>query len=111
MKKNVLLFGAVALTTMFACSKEDEVTTLTNEQPAEKTIKQPSGIENECSYVDANWPSSAVLSTSLTTGAGTSSDVTLMNNQNTAIKTFWRGNTVEAPTFRFVQNGNNWSST
>ncbi len=111
MKKNVLLFGAVALTTMFACSKEDEATTLTKEQPTEQTIKQPSGIENECSYVDAYWPSTAVLSTSLSTGAGTSSDVTLMNNQNTAIKTFWRGTTVAAPTFRFVKNGTNWSST
>ncbi|RXR16268.1 metalloprotease [Flavobacterium amnicola] len=111
MKKNVLLFGALALTTIFACSKEDETTTLTNEQPAEQTVKQPSGIENECSYVDAYWPSSAVLSTTLSAGAGTSSDVTLMNNQNSAIKTFWRGTTVAAPTFRFVQNGTNWSST
>lgn len=111
MKKNVLLFGALALTTFFACSKEDSVAEESMVQPNNQKIQQPAGIENECSYVDANWPSSAVLSTTLTTGAGTTSDVTLMNNQNTAIKTFWRGSTVAAPTFRFVRNGTNWNST
>lgn len=111
MKKNVLLFGALALTTIFACSKEETVADTTTVQPSNQKIQQPIGLETDCSYVDANWPSSAVLSTTLTAGAGTSSDVTLMNNQNSAIKTFWRGTTVAAPTFRFVRNGTNWNST
>lgn len=106
-QKTLLFLSAAALTTFFACTKDDSA------QGAQSSvvIEQPKGIENECSYVDAYWPSSAVLSTSLTAGAGTSSDVTLMVNQNTAIKNFWRGTSVAAPTFRFVQNGTNWSST
>lgn len=108
-KKSALFLSAVALATIYSCSKDE------NEVPSEsfeaKTIEQPKGIEKECMYVDAYWPSSATLSTTLTSGAGTSSDVTLMNNQNTAIKTFWRGSAVAAPTFRFVRNGTNWNST
>ncbi|MCL9804529.1 metalloprotease [Flavobacterium amniphilum] len=108
-QKTLLFFSAAALTTFFACTKDDAAQ---DEQSLTPTIiDQPKGIENECSYVDAYWPSSAVLSTTLSAGAGTSSDVTLMTNQNTAIKTFWRGSSVAAPTFRFVQNGTNWSST
>ncbi|MES2811544.1 MAG: metalloprotease [Bacteroidota bacterium] len=110
MKKNVMLLGAFVLTVLFSCSKDDNAIEQTN-QLSNQSIQQPSGIENECSYVDAYWPSTAVLSTTLSSGAGTSSDVTLMNSQNTAIKTFWRGTSVAAPTFRFVANGTNWSST
>jgi len=114
MKTNqkMLLFGAVALTTFYSCTKDNENNQVEEQINSQKeAIQQPSGLENDCSYVDAYWPSTATLSTTLTTGAGTSSDVTLMNNQNTAIKTFWRGTTVAAPTFRFVRNGTNWNST
>lgn len=108
-KKSAFILSAVALATIYSCTKDE------NEVPSEnleaKTIEQPKGLEKECMYVDAYWPSAATLSTALTSGAGTSSDVTLMNNQNTAIKTFWRGSSVAAPTFRFVRNGTNWNST
>ncbi|GAA4769767.1 MULTISPECIES: metalloprotease [Flavobacterium] len=108
-KKSAFILSAVALVTIYSCTKDE------NEVPVEnldaKTIEQPHGLEKECMYVDAYWPSSAVLSTTLSAGAGTSSDVTLMNNQNTAIKTFWRGTSVAAPLFRFVYNGTNWNST
>lgn len=108
-KKSAFILSAVALATIYSCTKDE------NEVPLEnldaKTIEQPQGLEKECMYVDAYWPSSAVLSTTLSAGAGTSSDVTLMNNQNTAIKTFWRGTSVAAPLFRFVYNGTNWNST
>lgn len=110
MKKNVLLLGAFMATVLFSCSNDDSAIEQ-KEQLTPQIIQQPSGIEKECSYVDSYWPSSAVLSTTLSFGAGTSSDVTLMNNQNTAIKTFWRGTSVSAPTFRFVANGTNWGST
>ena len=53
----------------------------------------------------------ATLSTTLTSGAGTTSDVDLMNAENTNIKTFWRGSSIAAPTFRFVRNGTDWNST
>lgn len=107
-QKTILFFSAAALTTFFACTKDDSAQ---DEQLTPSIIEQPQGVETECSYVDAYWPSSAVLSTTLSAGAGTSSDATLMINQNTAIKTFWRGTSVAAPTFRFVQNGTNWNST
>ena len=108
-QKTLLFFSAAALTTFFACTKDDDSVQEGKLSPT--IIEQPKGIEAECSYVDAYWPSSAVLSTSLSAAAGTSSDTNLMVSQNTAIKTFWRGSSVAAPTFRFVQNGTNWNST
>lgn len=107
-KKSVLVLSAVALATMFSCSKDEVKSEVQQEETA---IQQAKGIEQECSYVDSYWPSAATLSTTLTAAAGTSADATLMTNQNTAIKTFWRGSSVAAPTFRFVRNGTNWNST
>ncbi|MDI9310750.1 MAG: hypothetical protein QM535_11085 [Limnohabitans sp.] len=107
---STIFLGAVTLATMFSCSK-DQTVSKEDEQPTAEVIQQPSLNESDCSYVDSYWPSTATLSTTLTAAAGTSSDVTLMTNQNSAIKTFWRGTTVAAPTFRFVRNGTNWSST
>ncbi|MFK7114188.1 metalloprotease [Flavobacterium oreochromis] len=108
MKVSTLLLGVATSVAFFSCSKEKE--TVTNQEEA-TIVEQATGLEHDCSYVDAYWPASATLSTTLSSGAGTSADVTLMNNQNTAIKTFWRGTSVAAPTFRFVKNGTNWSST
>lgn len=106
-KKGAIVLSMLSLAVIFSCNKDEE-----NVSEVEATnIEQAKGIEKECMYVDSYWPSSATLSTTLTSGAGTSSDVTLMTNQNTAIKTFWRGSAVSAPTFRFVRNGTNWNST
>lgn len=110
MKKSLIsgfsLLTILSLTTLQSCNRDSEI----NAPTSLSSIAAEAG-EIICSYVDANWPSSATLSTTLSSGAGTSSDVTLMNNQNVAIKTFWRGSTVAAPTFRFVTNGTNWNST
>ena len=103
--KNFTLMSVMAVASLISCNKEAD------EQKDAARVEQGKGIENECSYVDAYWPASATLSTTLTTGAGTSSDATFMTNQNTTIKTFWRGTSVASPTFRFVRNGTNWSST
>lgn len=112
MKKNVLLLGALLLTVLYSCNKDDEsINQVEEKQSSTESIQQPAGIEKECSYVDSNWPATAILSTSLTYAAGTYSDATLMHNQNTAIKTFWRGSAVAAPIFRFVSDGTNWSGT
>ncbi len=106
-KKGAIVLSMLSLAVVLSCTKDEE--NVTNQEAT--NIEQAKGIEKECMYVDAYWPSSATLSTTLTSGAGTSSDVTLMNNQNSAIKTFWRGSAVAAPTFRFVRNGTNWNST
>lgn len=111
MKKNLIkglfLSSVLGLGIVTSCNRADDSV----QEPTTEAIAQPSLLEKLCSYVDANWPTSATLSTTLTSSAGTSADVTLMSNQNTAIKTFWRGSSVAAPTFRFVRNGTNWTST
>lgn len=111
MKKNVikglLIASFVGFGTVVSCNRADDSVS----EELVENITQSSLYEIICSYVDSNWPAKAKLSTTLTSGAGTSADATYMTNQNTAIKTFWRGTSVAAPTFRFVQNGTNWSST
>lgn len=113
MKKTSLKAGmlAVAVLAVFSSCSREVTESLAEESNASLKIEQPGLWEKICSYVDAYWPSSATLSTTLTSGAGTSADASLMNSQNTAIKTFWRGSSVAAPTFRFVRNGTNWNST
>ena len=113
MKKTSLKAGmlAVAVLAVFSSCSREVTESLAEESNASLKIEQPGLWEKICSYVDAYWPSSATLSTTLTSGAGTSADASLMNSQNTAIKTFWRGSSVAAPTFRFVRNGTDWNST
>ncbi|OWP82704.1 metalloprotease [Flavobacterium davisii] len=107
-KVSTLLLSMATSVALFSCSKEKEG--VINQEEA-AIVEQPAGIERECSYVDSSWPVSASLSTTLSFGAGTSADVTFMTNQNINIKTFWRGTSVAAPIFRFVNNGTNWNST
>lgn len=111
MKKNVIkgliLTSVLSLGAVVSCNRADESV----QELATEAIAQPSLFEKICSYVDSNWPAKATLSTTLTAAAGTSADATYLTNQNTTIKTFWRGTSVAAPTFRFVRNGTNWSST
>jgi uncharacterized protein len=105
MKKNLFLVALSSFFALVSCNKDE------TEITESETIPQPTAREAQCGFVDNNWPSAATLSTTLTSGAGTSADATLMFNQNTAIKTFWRGSSVAAPTFRFVRNGTNYNST
>ncbi|AMA48562.1 neutral zinc metallopeptidase [Flavobacterium covae] len=107
-KVSTLLLSVTTSVALFSCSKEKEA--LTNQEES-AIVEQPTGGEHECSYVDSSWPASASLSTTLSASAGTSADATFMTNQNTAIKTFWRGTSVAAPVFRFVKNGTDWNST
>lgn len=109
--KNASLFiGALALTTMLSCSKDEEVTTQPQEEVAIAIDQQPNHREADCGYVDGNWSSSASLYTSLP-NSGSTSGSSLLTSQNTAIKTFWRGSSVAAPTFRFVRDLSNPTST
>ncbi len=98
--------GIASLSLMMSCSKNEEATAVSSE---EKLVENKDFAD--CGFVDNNWPSSATLSTTLTAGAGTAADATLLTNQNVAIKNFWRGTSAAAPTFRFVRNGNDYRST
>ncbi|AMO19956.1 neutral zinc metallopeptidase [Flavobacterium columnare] len=106
-KVSTLLLGVVSLI-LCSCSKEKEEV---KKQEEAVIIEKPIEVEKECDFVDDNWPASATLSKTLSDGAGTVADAILMNDQNTAIKTFWRGISEAAPVFRFVKNGTDWKST
>jgi uncharacterized protein len=109
-KPKILVFSALYLIAAFSCTK-DEVSNLEANESSQSKIEQPSAHEEGCSYVDRYWPRKATLSSTLTTGAGTSADASLMFAENTNIKTFWRGTSVAAPVFQFVRNGTDWNST
>lgn len=109
--KNASLFlGALALTTMLSCSKDETVTAETPEQTLGLVDEQPNQREGDCGYVDGNWSSSASLYTSLP-NSGSTKGASLLTSQNTTIKTFWRGSSVSAPTFRFVRDLTSPTST
>lgn len=109
-KKASLFLGALALTTMLSCSKDESVTAETPDQTLGLVDEQPSQREGDCGYVDGNWSSSASLYTSLP-NSGSTKGSSLLTSQNTTIKTFWRGSSVAAPTFRFVRDLSNPTST
>ena len=105
--KNASLFlGALALSTLLSCSNEDEATT-TQEEVATLIDQQPSQREGDCGYVDGNWSSSASLYTSLP-NSGSTRNSSLITSQNSAIASFWGRS---APTFRFVRDLSNPTST
>lgn len=109
-KSASLFLGAFTLITMLSCSKDESVTAETPEQTLGLVEQQPSQKEGDCSYVDGNWSSSASLYTSLP-NSGSTRNSSLLVSQNTAIKTFWRGSSVAAPTFRFVRDLSSPAST
>ena len=94
--KKGLLLSAVALGLLFSCNK--------NEETAPSNIEQPNGLITSCSYVDGNWSSSAVLSSSF----GTTTDTNFMTGQATKLGTVWS----EAVTpIKFVKDATNPAST
>jgi len=106
--RNASLFlGALALSTMLSCSKDEETTVDSQEEVLSVIDQQPSGKEGECSYVDGNWSSSASLYTSLP-NSGSTRNSSLITSQNSAIASFWGRS---APTFRYVRDLSNPSST
>ncbi|MFK7050240.1 hypothetical protein FLACOL_02205 [Flavobacterium columnare] len=106
-KLNTLLLGVVSII-LFSCSKEKEEAKKKDETVS---IEKPIEVVKECDFINDDWPASATLSTTLSAGVGTAADAILMNDQNIAINTFWRGISVAAPVFRFVKNGTDWKST
>jgi hypothetical protein len=108
MKRNFkfcLLAGAAAVFSLTACS-DDRIEE--SAQPNDKTetakIEQPGDLQKQCSYVDQNWSSTAVLKTTLNAAA----DTNFMNGQMTNIINFWGGTSL---TFRFVDDASNPNST
>lgn len=108
MKRNFhfpILLGAIAALSLSACNDESMENPATPEQQTENLkIEQPSALEKACYYVDQNWSSSAVLTTTLPNSA----DTNFMNSQMTTIAGLW-GRT--APTLRFVNDPSNPNST
>ncbi len=76
--KKGLLLSALALGMLFACNK--------NEETASSNLDQPQGLIASCSYVDGNWSSTAVLSSTIGT---TTAETTFMNSQNSKISAVW----------------------
>ncbi|MFT7351260.1 MAG: hypothetical protein ACI9XR_001000 [Flavobacterium sp.] len=71
---------------------------------AELASSEKGNFTKECNYVDNNWSSSAVLSTSF----GSSTDTNFMNNQNSKIASVWGRPSV---LLRFVKDVTNPGST
>ena len=94
--KKALLLSALSLGMLFACNK--------NEESAPSNIEQPSGMITSCSYVDGNWSSTAVLSTSF----GTTTDTNFMNSQNSKISAVWAQ---PLTPLKFVKDPSNPGST
>lgn len=102
-KKTSLLLTALSIGLLVSCNKNE------NEEVApsaitETAIDQPSLLNKECSYVDNNWSSASVLSTSF----GSTTDTNFMNNQNSKISALWGQSVV---TLRFVKDPTNPGST
>jgi uncharacterized protein len=99
-KKTGLVLSVVALGMLFGCSKDEEVGT-PNDQSA---IEQPSTHNKECSFVDNNWSSSAVLSNTI----GSSAETSFMRSQNSKIAAVWGRPSVA---LSFVKDPRNPNST
>lgn len=108
MKRNFnfcLLAGAVAVFSLTACNDDKmEETVLPESQTENLKMEQPGDLQKQCSYVDQNWSSSAVLKTTLKTTAETN----FMNAQMANIISLWGGTSL---TFRFVDDASNPNST
>jgi uncharacterized protein len=102
-QKSGFVLAAIAMSTLFSCSKSEEAGT---DVVAEK-IEQPSDLNKQCSYVDGNWSSSANLYTTLP-NSGSTTGASLIISQNSTIASFWGRS---APTFRFVRDLSSPNST
>jgi uncharacterized protein len=105
LKKTGLLLSALALGMLFSCSKNEELG-VPKEQTAivESAIQQPSALNKECSFVDSNWSSTAVLSNSI----GTAAETSFMRSQLTKIAGVWG---VPSVSLSFVKDPRNPGST
>lgn len=100
-----LLAGAIGAFSLTACNDEKmEDNALPQTQTESAKIDQPGDLQKQCSYVDQNWSSTAVLKTTLKT----TTDTNFMNAQMAKIISLWGGTSL---TFRFVDDASNPNST
>lgn len=102
MKTTKLALALLTITTIISCSKNENSETV---NLSSSLIEQPSALNKECSFVDNNWSSTAVLSTTIGT---TAAETTFMNTQNSRIAALWGRSAV---TLRFVKDPSNPNST
>jgi hypothetical protein len=102
-KNSGLLLSALAIGLLFACTKDDE----SKNEPQQLQLvakEQPSELNTKCSYVDANWSSTAVLSNTMINSTQTN----FINGQNTKISNVWSR---PLTTLKFVVDPSNPNST
>jgi uncharacterized protein len=100
-KKTGLLVSALALGMLFACSKNEEVS---SENAQLGAIEQPSVLNKQCSFVDNNWSSTSVLSSTVVNA----SETTFIRNENSKIASIWGQSAVA---LSFVRDPSNPGST
>ncbi len=100
-KKTGLLVSALALGMLFACSKNESVAT---DNVVTGTLDQPSTLNKQCSYVDGNWSSTSVLSSTIVN----SSETAFIRNENSKIAAVWGQSAVP---LSFVVDPSNPGST
>jgi hypothetical protein len=96
--KQTCLLAGLAFGMLSSCDKKNEVVV----EYAQS--EQGSNTEIDCKYVDGNWSSTAVLSTTI----GTTAETNFMNTQNSKIAAVWGR---PAVTLRFVKDPSNPGST
>lgn len=100
-----LFAAAVISLTIFSCTSDNRDTSLVPEEAAIQASAEKIGdLQLNCSYVDGNWASTALLKTSLPSYT----DTNFMNAQMTNIAAYWKRT---KPTLRFVSDAANQSST
>ena len=107
--KQILTKGLFASTliglTFLSCTSDNRDTVAVPEEVAiSASAESLNGQILDCSYVDGNWASSAVLKT----GLPSATDTNFMNGQMTNIAAYWKRT---KPTLRFVSDATNQSST
>lgn len=99
-QKTGFIVATFALSSLFSCSKSEEVGT----NAVALTIEQPTDLHKSCGFVDDIWSPTAVLSTTI----GTTAETAFMNSQNTKIAAVWKRNAV---TLKFVKDPTTPNST
>lgn len=103
--KGLFAAAVIALTSISCNNDEREDVVMPKAETSALTLNdQPNDIQIQCSYVDGNWSSSAVLKT----GLNSSTDTNFMNGQNSKISAMWGRS---KPLLRFVNDASNPNST
>ncbi len=100
-KKTNLFLTALTIGLLASCSKNDDAEIIPTSATA---IEQPSLLNKLCSFVDGNWSSASVLSSTVVN----TSETTFIRNENSKIAALWGQSIVP---LSFVKDASNPSST